>query len=86
MSAEQPHRERILGSTELWSLAGSTAVMPKLDNRWSNDLRSAWWTRLWADLRGHCRCGGVGSPVAHLGSCPAADEELLPMIEAEGRR
>lgn len=80
---EWPRRERTLGSTELWSLAGNTTVMPKLNGRWSNDLRSAWWTRLWAELRGHCRCGGVGKPVAHLGRCPAADERLHSMIEAE---
>jgi hypothetical protein len=83
---EWPRRERRLGGgRELWSLAGRTTVMPALNGRWSNDLRSAWWTRLWADLRGRCRCGGVGFPVVHLGECPASDERLLPAIEAAER-
>lgn len=80
---EHPRRERVLGSTELWSLNGATTVMPAYGAHWSNDLRAAWCTRLWADLRGRCRCGGEGSPVQHLGHCPASDEVLRPMIAAE---
>ena len=86
LQPEQPRLERVLGSTELWSLAGATVVMPRFNRRWSNRLRGAWWQRLWGELRGRCGCGGEGKPIVHLGRCLAAGERLLPMIEAEDRR
>ena len=74
---------------ELWSMGGVAVVMPKYNARWSHALRAAWRRRLWANLTGRCKCGGalssVGSRafIAHVAGCPASDDLLRPMLEAE---
>ena len=88
-TSEHPRRERDLGSMELWSMAGVAVVMPKYNPAWSLGLRAAWRRRLWANLTGRCECGGelrsvgVSAFISHSADCPASDERLRPMLEAE---
>lgn len=70
-------------------MAGVAVVMPKYNHAWSRGLRAAWRRRLWANLTGRCECGGelrsVGptAAIAHVRGCPASDDVLRPMLEAE---
>lgn len=87
--SEEPRRVLDLGSFEGWQLGGVVTVMPKLNRAWPKRLRAAWRRRLMANLTGVCECGGelrsvgMNAQVGHVAGCPASDEVIGPMLEAE---